>query len=189
MMRILIKHSEKKTSKLQAEVDKLEKSIDDMNLKDAIKRNNEILDKVMDEDQISLHDKKLRKIKRDQIDHREGRIYMFAWKYVNLKTAVASKRTRIETLDTDSASSSSVGSFESTTSSAASTSAPPVHNPSPFFSGDGKVKIRKQICTKRKSGKTKRGGLKADVKAGLGLLPLPTGTDMADPLLYGVSGY
>ncbi|KAJ1208280.1 hypothetical protein NDU88_003666 [Pleurodeles waltl] len=131
MMRILIKHSEEKTSKLQVEVDKLEKSIDDMNLKDAIKRNYEILDKVMDEYQISLRDKKLCKIKRDEIDYREGRIYTFARKYNNLKTHVASKRTRIETSDTDSASLSSVGSFESTTSSAAS--APPVRNPSPFL--------------------------------------------------------
>ncbi|KAJ1141272.1 hypothetical protein NDU88_007606 [Pleurodeles waltl] len=90
MMRTLIKHSEKKTSKLQAEVDKLEKSIDVMNLKDAIKRNYEILDKVMNEYQISLRDKKLLKIKRDEIDYREGRIYTFARKYDNLKTPVAS---------------------------------------------------------------------------------------------------
>ncbi|KAJ1121994.1 hypothetical protein NDU88_000500 [Pleurodeles waltl] len=112
----------------------------------------------MDECQISLRDKKLRKIKRDEIDYTEGRIYTFARKYDNLKTPVASKRTRIETSVTDTASLSSVGSFESTTYSAASTSAPPVRNPSPFLVEMERLRLGRKFVRKERVERPEGGG-------------------------------
>ncbi|KAJ1204176.1 hypothetical protein NDU88_007957 [Pleurodeles waltl] len=84
MMRILIKHSEKKTIKRQVEIDKIEKSIEHLNLKEATKKNYEIMDKVLEDYQLYLCDKKLHKIKRDDLDYKEGIIYTFARKHDNL---------------------------------------------------------------------------------------------------------
>ncbi|KAJ1218791.1 hypothetical protein NDU88_006363 [Pleurodeles waltl] len=69
MMRILIKHADKKVGKLQAEIERMEKDIETMTPKDAINKNYEILDKDMEEHQVYTCDKKLRKIKRDYMDY------------------------------------------------------------------------------------------------------------------------
>ncbi|KAJ1121813.1 hypothetical protein NDU88_000332 [Pleurodeles waltl] len=70
MMRILINHADQKVGKLQAEIEKMEREVEIMTLKDVIKKNYEILDKVMEEHQVYLRDKKLQKIKRDDMDQR-----------------------------------------------------------------------------------------------------------------------
>ncbi|KAJ1117675.1 hypothetical protein NDU88_005872 [Pleurodeles waltl] len=90
---MLIKHADKKVAKLQVVIEKMEKYIEAVTLKEVINKNYEVLDKVMDEYQLYLHDKKLRKIKRDDMDYKEGRIYTFARKYDNVKITNLGKRT------------------------------------------------------------------------------------------------
>ncbi|KAJ1116874.1 hypothetical protein NDU88_005079 [Pleurodeles waltl] len=133
MMRILIKYSEKRTTKLQAEVDKIEKDIELLNLKDVTKKNYEIMDKILEDYQLYLRDKKLRKIKRDGIDYKEGRIYTFARKYDTLRSSSTNKRICSEMMETDSASSSSMCSLDSSRANEVLTPAIPSRNQSPFL--------------------------------------------------------
>ncbi|KAJ1194371.1 hypothetical protein NDU88_003660 [Pleurodeles waltl] len=116
MMRILIKHSYQKVGKLQAEIEKMEKEVETMTPKDAIKKNYEILDKVMEEHQVYLRDKKRWKIKRDDMDYKEGRVYTFAHTHDNVRTSTLNRKTREDTMESDSASMSSVTSAESVSS-------------------------------------------------------------------------
>ncbi|KAJ1140078.1 hypothetical protein NDU88_006439 [Pleurodeles waltl] len=55
--------------------------------KDLIKKNYEIMERIVEDYQIYLRDKKLRKVKRDDLDYKLGRIYTFARKFDNVKVS------------------------------------------------------------------------------------------------------
>lgn len=86
MMQILIRHAREKGEKLQGEIEETEKEINAMEQKDLIEKNFVILKKVMDDYQLYLKNKKLTKIRRDDKDYRDGRVYTFARKYDNVQT-------------------------------------------------------------------------------------------------------
>ncbi|KAJ1177241.1 hypothetical protein NDU88_002502 [Pleurodeles waltl] len=116
MMRILIRHTDKKVAKLQSDIETLEREIDDITQKDLVKKNYEILDKIIDDYQMYLRDKKIRKVKRDDLDYKLGRIYTFARKYDNVKIVAPSTTRGRDTDDTDISSGSSTSSVDSRTS-------------------------------------------------------------------------
>lgn len=113
MMKILIRHAEKKAAHLLTETDKIEKEIEASPLKEVIKKNHDILMKVIEDYQVYQRDKKAKKIKRDETDYQEGRVYTFAKKYDNIKVLETTKRGREETSDSMSISSNSFTSTES----------------------------------------------------------------------------
>ncbi|KAJ1172316.1 hypothetical protein NDU88_004163 [Pleurodeles waltl] len=115
-MRILIRHTDKKVTKLQGDIEALEKEIDEVTQKDLVKKNYEILDKIIDDYQMYLRDKKLRKVKRYDLDYKLGRIYTFTCKYDNVKISESSTIRRQDTVDTDLSSGSSISSIDSCTS-------------------------------------------------------------------------
>ncbi|KAJ1170103.1 hypothetical protein NDU88_001984 [Pleurodeles waltl] len=156
MMRILIKHTEKKVAKLQDDIDKMEKEIENVPQKDLIKKNYEILDKIMEDYQIYLRDKKLRKVKRDDLDYKEGRVYNFARKYDNVRIPDIGKRTCEGTSDTDLTSGSSVSSLERMKSNGVSPSTSTSQGVSNLFCGNGKITSWNKADSKR--AKTRRGG-------------------------------
>ncbi|KAJ1210303.1 hypothetical protein NDU88_005669 [Pleurodeles waltl] len=102
MMCILIKHADQKAEKLQAEIEKMEKEVEIMTPKDVIKKTYEILDKVMEEHQVYPCDKKLQKIKQDNMDYKEWRVYTFARKYDNVRTFATNRKTREDKSESDS---------------------------------------------------------------------------------------
>ncbi|KAJ1096477.1 hypothetical protein NDU88_001617 [Pleurodeles waltl] len=69
------------------DIEILEKEIDEVPQKDLIKKNYEILHKIVEDYQIYLRDKKLRKVKHDDLDYKLGRIYTLARKYDNVKVS------------------------------------------------------------------------------------------------------
>ncbi|KAJ1200546.1 hypothetical protein NDU88_004369 [Pleurodeles waltl] len=115
MMRILIKHTDKKVAKLQGDIETLEKEIDGVPQKDLINKNYEILHKIVEDYQIYLRDKKLRKVKRDDLDYKLGRIYTFARKYDNVKISGSGTNRDRFTSDTDLSSGGSMSSLDSST--------------------------------------------------------------------------
>ncbi|KAJ1163735.1 hypothetical protein NDU88_004188 [Pleurodeles waltl] len=116
MMRILIQHTDKKVTSLQGDIQALEREIDDVTQKDLVKKNYEILDKIIEDYQMYLRDKKLRKVKRDDLDYKLGRIYIFARKYDNVKLPESSTTRARDTDDTDMSSGGSISSIDSCTS-------------------------------------------------------------------------
>ncbi|KAJ1217750.1 hypothetical protein NDU88_005340 [Pleurodeles waltl] len=115
MMRILIKHIDKKVAKLQDDIETLEREIDGVSQKDLINKNYEILHKIVEDYQIYLRDKKLRKVKRDDLDYKLGRIYTFARKYDNVKISGSRTNSDRFTNDTDLSSGGSMSSIDSST--------------------------------------------------------------------------
>ncbi|KAJ1163189.1 hypothetical protein NDU88_003652 [Pleurodeles waltl] len=69
-MRILIRHTDKKVTKLLGDIETLETEIGEVTRKDLVKKNYEILDKVNDDCQMYLRDKKQQKVKRDDLDYK-----------------------------------------------------------------------------------------------------------------------
>ncbi|KAJ1193551.1 hypothetical protein NDU88_002848 [Pleurodeles waltl] len=116
MMRILIKHTDKKVAKLQSEIEILEKEIDEIPQKDLVDKNYEILNKILEDYQIYLHDKKLRKVKRDHLDYKLGRIDTFAQKYDNVKVSGSGNNLDTLTSEIDFSSGSSMSSLDSSIS-------------------------------------------------------------------------
>ncbi|KAJ1092739.1 hypothetical protein NDU88_005849 [Pleurodeles waltl] len=114
-MRILIRHTNKKVAKLQEDIETLEREIDEIPQKDLVKKNYEILGRIVDDNQIYLRDKKLRKVKRDDLDYKLGRVYTFARKYDNVKVHEARTSRGGVSRDTDLTSGSSVSSLDSVT--------------------------------------------------------------------------
>lgn len=57
-----------------------------------MKKNYDILNKILEDYQIYLRDKKIKKIKRDDKDYRDRRIYTFAHKYYKVKVSGEGKR-------------------------------------------------------------------------------------------------
>ncbi|KAJ1097259.1 hypothetical protein NDU88_002384 [Pleurodeles waltl] len=90
--------------------------IDEILQKDLIKKNYEILNKIVEDYQIYLRDRKLRKVKRDDLDYKLGRIYTFARKYDNVKVSGPVTNRDTFTSDTDLSSGSSMSSIDSSTS-------------------------------------------------------------------------
>lgn len=129
MMRILIRHSEKKAASLMMEIEKLENEIEESPLKEVIK-NYEVLEKIIEEYQIYQRDKKSRKIKRDENDYREGRVYTFAKNYDTIRNTETPKRGREQTSDSGSVSDNAMTSMESilTPSNSSNPTQPQVQN-------------------------------------------------------------
>lgn len=121
MMEILVRHSIEKGDKLQEEIEAIEKEINEFEEKELIEKNYVILKKVMENHQIYIKDKKLRKIKRDDRDYSDGRIYTFAKKFDNLVITDDRKRNREEREDMDDNRSNSNASILSTSSNTSST--------------------------------------------------------------------
>ncbi|KAJ1161708.1 hypothetical protein NDU88_002189 [Pleurodeles waltl] len=119
MMRILIRHTDKKVAKLQSDIETLEREINDITQKDLVNKNYEILEKIIDDYQMYLRDKKLRKVKRDNLDYKLGRIYTFDRKYDNVKTTEPLTSRGRNIGDTDISSGSSTSSIDSRTSTVA----------------------------------------------------------------------
>lgn len=115
MMQILIRHAREKGAKLALEIEALEKEIEQGDNKDAIEKNFEILKRVRETHQLYLKDKKLRKIKRDDKDYNEGRIYTFAKRLDSLLSNESKKRVREASEETRTASSTSLSSVGSST--------------------------------------------------------------------------
>lgn len=76
MMHILIKNAERKLEKLKGQIADLEKEIRDMNLPD-LENNYAILKGVISKHQLQIKDKKLSKIRRDERDYKQGRVFTF----------------------------------------------------------------------------------------------------------------
>ncbi|KAJ1210763.1 hypothetical protein NDU88_006125 [Pleurodeles waltl] len=133
MMRILIKPTFKKVSKLQADIDKMEKEIDNVPQKDLIKKNYEILDRVGEDYQIYLRDKKLRKVKWDDLDYKLGRVYTVARKYDNVKVQDQVKRGGGDLCDTDLSNGGSASSLDSITPKDSGLSKHILHSASNFL--------------------------------------------------------
>ncbi|KAJ1142022.1 hypothetical protein NDU88_008350 [Pleurodeles waltl] len=91
-MCILIKHTDKKVTKLQGDIETMEREFESVPQKDLVKKNYEILDMVVEDYQIYLRDKKLGKVKRDDLDYKLGRVYTFARKYDSVKVHEPVKR-------------------------------------------------------------------------------------------------
>ncbi|KAJ1213930.1 hypothetical protein NDU88_001559 [Pleurodeles waltl] len=115
-MRIVIRHTDKKVARLQGDIEVLEREIDDVTQKDLVKKNYEILDKIIDDYQMYLRDKKQRKVKLDDLDYKLGRVYTFARKYDNVKLPESSTIRGRDTDDTDMSSGGSASSIGSCTS-------------------------------------------------------------------------
>lgn len=94
MMQILIRHAIEKGAKLLSEIEVVEKEIETCESKDLVDKNYEIPKKVIEGHQNYLKKKKLRKIKKDDKDYREGRIYTFAKKFDSITINEDRKRLR-----------------------------------------------------------------------------------------------
>lgn len=77
MMHILIKNAERKLEKLKGQIADLEKEIRDMNLPDLMENNYAILKGVIGKHQLLIKYKKLSKIRRDERDYKQGRLFTF----------------------------------------------------------------------------------------------------------------
>ncbi|KAJ1174382.1 hypothetical protein NDU88_006204 [Pleurodeles waltl] len=113
MMRILIRHTDKKVTRLQGDIEVLEQETDDVTQKDLVKKNYEILDKIIEDYQMYLRDKKLWKVKCDDLDYKLGRIYTSARNYDNVKLPESSTTRGRDTDDTDVSSGGSISSIDS----------------------------------------------------------------------------
>ncbi|KAJ1104458.1 hypothetical protein NDU88_001871 [Pleurodeles waltl] len=83
IMDILIRDAREKRDRLLVEIELLEKEIQDTNLKEGITKNYDILNKVLQQHQIYIKDKKMRKLRRDANDYATGRVFTFAHKFDN----------------------------------------------------------------------------------------------------------
>ncbi|KAJ1110886.1 hypothetical protein NDU88_008232 [Pleurodeles waltl] len=119
-MDILIRDAKEKRERLLAEIDTLEKEIQDTNLKETIEKNDNILKNVLQQHQEYIKEKKTRKLRRDANDYDTGRIFTFARKFDNSNTDISTNRIslaahsvpNIATSDTDLSSCSSITSGE-----------------------------------------------------------------------------
>ncbi|KAJ1205978.1 hypothetical protein NDU88_001396 [Pleurodeles waltl] len=85
MMDILIRDAKAKREKLLQDIALLEKEINDIDSPDTIIKNYNILKEVLQKHQLYIKDKKVRKLRRDENDYRNGRVFTFARKYDTLK--------------------------------------------------------------------------------------------------------
>ncbi|KAJ1201834.1 hypothetical protein NDU88_005640 [Pleurodeles waltl] len=108
MMDILIRDARMKRDRLLADVVTLEKEIGDINLPEAKVKNYEILKDVIRKHQDYIKDKKTRKLRRDDNDYKNGRVFTFARTFDNIKTDKSEGVTHIHTTDTVSVASTSV---------------------------------------------------------------------------------
>ncbi|KAJ1092201.1 hypothetical protein NDU88_005313 [Pleurodeles waltl] len=81
MINILIKHEDRKRSKLLLDIASLEEEIKSLNLVEATDKNYTIMKEILNEYQLYVKDKKMRKLIRDENDYSNGRIYTFARKF------------------------------------------------------------------------------------------------------------
>ncbi|KAJ1140134.1 hypothetical protein NDU88_006494 [Pleurodeles waltl] len=107
MMDILIRDARMKTDKLLADIVTLEKEIGDINLPEAKVKNYEILKDVIRKHHDYIKDKKTWKLRRDDNDYKNGRVFTFARKFDNIKTDKSEGVTHINTTNTVSVASTS----------------------------------------------------------------------------------
>ncbi|KAJ1152082.1 hypothetical protein NDU88_004859 [Pleurodeles waltl] len=81
MINILIKHSDRKRTKLLLDITSLEEEIKNLNLPEATDKNYTIMREILTGYQLYIKDKKMRKLVRDDNDYKNGRIYTFARKF------------------------------------------------------------------------------------------------------------
>ncbi|KAJ1089792.1 hypothetical protein NDU88_002936 [Pleurodeles waltl] len=81
MINILIKHADRKRTKLLQDITSLEEEIKTLNLPDVTDKNYIIMREILTGYQLYIKDKKLRKLVRDDNDYSNGRIYTFARRF------------------------------------------------------------------------------------------------------------
>ncbi|KAJ1091749.1 hypothetical protein NDU88_004866 [Pleurodeles waltl] len=105
MINILIKHADRKRSKLLLDIASLEEEIKGLNLTEATDKNYAIMKEILNGYQLYVKDKKMRKLIRDENDYSKGRIYTFARKFDLVNRDTHNTQTSLATL-TESASGS-----------------------------------------------------------------------------------
>ncbi|KAJ1190336.1 hypothetical protein NDU88_007074 [Pleurodeles waltl] len=114
MMNILIKHAETRREVLLIDIAKLEQEIVALNPPKASEKNYKILKNILTDYQFYIKDKKFKKLKRDEADYRNGRVFTFACKYDDIKILRHSQSDlRAGTLHNISASTTNVSSISS----------------------------------------------------------------------------
>ncbi|KAJ1216613.1 hypothetical protein NDU88_004214 [Pleurodeles waltl] len=149
MMSILIKHAERKREKLLLEISSLEDQIKSLDLPEATTKNYSILRDTLNDYQLYIKDKKLKKIIRDENDYANGRIYTFARRFdqVNKDRTDKGSNTNLSDVSIPSSSISdtsnvSGSSLDPTTGgSAVNVSTPNTSKPSPFLEELGRYRI------------------------------------------------
>ncbi|KAJ1112947.1 hypothetical protein NDU88_001207 [Pleurodeles waltl] len=118
-MDILIRDAKDKRERLLIDIKNLEKEIQDTNLTEAIDKNYNILNGVLQKHQEYIKEKKLHKLRRDANDYAKGRVFTFARKFDNLNsdrsdnraiTASLAGTSNVTASDTDLSSCSSLAS-------------------------------------------------------------------------------
>ncbi|KAJ1110568.1 hypothetical protein NDU88_007918 [Pleurodeles waltl] len=124
-MDILIRDAKEKREQLLLDIETLEKEIQDTNLKEAIGKNYDILQNVLQQHQEYIKEKKMRKLRREANDYATGRVFTFARKFDSMNSdnrveralvSAAQTVSSIATRDTDLSSCSSITSEEATSS-------------------------------------------------------------------------
>ncbi|KAJ1104334.1 hypothetical protein NDU88_001746 [Pleurodeles waltl] len=85
MMDLLIRDAKAKSDKLLQDIAALEKEINDIDSPDIKTKNYSIRKEVLQKHQVYIKDKKVRKLRRDENDYKNGRVFTFERKYDNLK--------------------------------------------------------------------------------------------------------
>ncbi|KAJ1084898.1 hypothetical protein NDU88_005038 [Pleurodeles waltl] len=97
MINILIKHSDRKRTKLLLDITSLEEEIKNLNLPEATDKNYTIMREILTGYQLYIKDKKMRKLVRDDNDYKNGRIYTFARKFDQVNKESNTRPTNIYT--------------------------------------------------------------------------------------------
>ncbi|KAJ1202742.1 hypothetical protein NDU88_006539 [Pleurodeles waltl] len=90
MINILIKHADRKRTKLLQDITTLEEEIKNLNLTEAAYKNYTIMRVILTGYQLYIKDKKMRKLIRDDNDYQNGRIFTFARRFdqINKETSI-----------------------------------------------------------------------------------------------------
>ncbi|KAJ1143385.1 hypothetical protein NDU88_009694 [Pleurodeles waltl] len=97
MINILIKHLDRKRTKLLLDITSLEEEIKNLNLPEATDKNYTIMREILTGYQLYIKDKKMRKLVRDDNDYKNGRIYTFARKFDQVNKESNTRPTNIYT--------------------------------------------------------------------------------------------
>ncbi|KAJ1082733.1 hypothetical protein NDU88_002898 [Pleurodeles waltl] len=149
MMNILIKHAERKREKLLLEISSLEDQIKSLDLPEATAKNYSILRDTLNDYQLYIKDKKLKKIIRDENDYANGRIYTFARRFdqVNKDRTDKGSNTNLSDVSIPSSSISDTSNVSGSSSdpatggSVVNVSTSNVSKPSPFLEELGRYRI------------------------------------------------
>ncbi|KAJ1148253.1 hypothetical protein NDU88_001090 [Pleurodeles waltl] len=97
MINILIKHADRKRTKLLQDIASLEEEIKNLNLPEATDKNHTIMREILTGYQLYIKDKKMRKLVRDDNDYSNGRIYTFARKFDQFNKDSSNRPTKPNT--------------------------------------------------------------------------------------------